>query len=248
MQLFITKHYSLTDNHITIDDARIIHQCYHVLRYKPGQQILLQENDTRYTLSIITISKKEIQTEIQSTTISPNITTVSPYITIVIALPNRRDKAELIVQKCTEIGIDEIIRRTADRSIIRDLPDKKLTRLQTITLEGAEQSYRRSLPTITHLANIRQTDILTTGQIILFHQDGIPYHELTNNNTLTTKNQELRTIIIWPEWWFSPQEMTALQALSNLTLTNLWDTILRMETAAIIWSRLIKNSVIASET
>ena len=77
-----------------------------------------------------------------------------------------------MVQKLTEIGINHISFWKSERSILRDIPDKKLQRLQNIAIEASEQSFRRSIPTITYLDNLFETDILSSGQIILFHQDG----------------------------------------------------------------------------
>jgi 16S rRNA U1498 N3-methylase RsmE len=51
------------------------------------------------------------------------------------------------------------------------MPDKKFQRLQSIALEAAEQSFRRSLPTITYLDNLIESDILSSSQVILFHQN-----------------------------------------------------------------------------
>jgi 16S rRNA (uracil1498-N3)-methyltransferase len=90
---------------------------------------------------------------------------------ICIALSNRREKSEFIVQKLTEIGIDTIFFWKAERSILRNMPDKKFQRLQSIALEAAEQSFRRSLPTITYLDNLIESDILSSSQVILFHQN-----------------------------------------------------------------------------
>jgi 16S rRNA (uracil1498-N3)-methyltransferase len=169
MQLFITPNYIQDKANIKIIDTRIVHQCFHVLRYKPTQIIQIQNQNIRYTVEITDISKKEMLTKIQE---EETITTNNnKQTTLIIALPNRRDKAELIVQKLTEIGIDHIMFWKAERSTLRDFSDKKLQRLQTISLEAAEQAFRRALPTITYLDNLFENPILSSGQIVLFHQN-----------------------------------------------------------------------------
>lgn len=55
-------------------------------------------------------------------------------------MPNKFEKAELIVQKATEIGVDEIIFRPARRSVIREFPEKKIMRLLVIAKEATEQA------------------------------------------------------------------------------------------------------------
>ena len=229
MQLFISDAYNLDQNNIIIYDERIVHQCFHVLRYKPNQLLQLQDKWIRYTLCITNISKKEIITEITNTETSlphSNTTTLS------IALPNRFDKAELIVQKLTEIGIDHINFWKAERSILRDIPDKKLQRLQSIAIEASEQSFRRHLPTIAYLDNSIENHILENEYTIFFNrwwENNIWWEHTTSIHAL-----------IGPEWWFSPTELEKFKQ-KNIAVYSLWDTILRMETAAIIWSRLIKN-------
>lgn len=49
---------------------------------------------------------------------------------------------ELIVQKCCEIGIEKIVFFVADRSQVREIPDKKKSRLEKINIEATEQSGR----------------------------------------------------------------------------------------------------------
>jgi RsmE family RNA methyltransferase len=60
---------------------------------------------------------------------------------VIIAMTNKRDKMELIVQKLSEIGVDHITIRTATRSIIQIISDHKKERLKTIALEATEQSW-----------------------------------------------------------------------------------------------------------
>lgn len=225
MQLFISTWYELNSENIVIHDPRIVHQCFHVLRYTTNQQLQLQDDDTRYTLLINQINKKTITTHIIQT--EKNSKKNNILTTIIVALPNRRDKAELIVQKLTEIGIDKIVFRQADRSIIRQYPDKKHERLQSISIEAAEQCFRRDTPEITYIDNIRENPILNSGNIILFQHGG------ENSSSIKTSNHTIQAII-GPEWWFSSQELDYLTSLENTQHISLWKTILRMETAAII--------------
>ncbi|MDR3168941.1 MAG: RsmE family RNA methyltransferase [Candidatus Peribacteria bacterium] len=62
-------------------------------------------------------------------------------ICMLIAMPNKREKAELIVQKLSEIGIDQLLFRPAERSILkRESFQKKEERLIKIAKEAVEQS------------------------------------------------------------------------------------------------------------
>ncbi len=233
MQLFISSRHTKKDITITITDERIIHQCLHVLRMKTWHIIKLQDNTSRYTLYIQTITKSEIITEIITTETKSNVTSNH---TICIALPNRFDKAELIVQKLTEIGIHRIVFWRAERSIIHSLPDKKLQRLETIALEASEQSFRRDTPSISYLDNLWKNDILTNSQIFIFNYWGKSLLEYKSNINPTIS----KLAIIGPEGGFTKEELLSAQD-KWYTIWSLWDTMLRMETAAIIWWWLIQN-------
>lgn len=169
MQLFISDQYSRTGDQLIIYEERIVHQCSRVLRMRPGDRIQIQNNDQRLTIEITNFNKKEIQgTVIEIQSLNSPITQKS----IAIALPNRREKAELMVQKITEIGINHIIFRPAQRSVFKSIPDKKLQRLQSIALEASEQSFRTSLPTVSFLDKRDEKSILSYDEIFYFHQDG----------------------------------------------------------------------------
>lgn len=233
MQLFISSWYNITPQNIVIHDPRIVHQCFHVLRYTKKQLIQLQDNNIRYTLQIEQINKKEIVTSInkneQQERKKENILT-----TMIVALPNRRDKAELIVQKLTEIGIDNIMFWKAERSIIRQYPEKKHERIESIALEASEQSFRRNIPNITYIDNIIENPIIKSWNIIMFQYWG------ENPSSIKTTNNMIKAII-GPEWWFSKQELNYLKNLEYNQQVSLWENILRMETACIIWWRLLKQ-------
>ncbi len=68
---------------------------------------------------------------------------------MLIAFPNKQEKMELIIQKLTEIGIDEIFLWASERSLLKTLNPNKEQRLLKIIKEAAEQSRSWSLPTLT---------------------------------------------------------------------------------------------------
>ena len=74
---------------------------------------------------------------------------------MLIALPNKFDKLELIVQKLAEIGIDEIFLRSSERSLTYPITGHKLQRLHKILQEATEQSWNRNMPTLTLIEDIR---------------------------------------------------------------------------------------------
>lgn len=227
MQLFISSEYTEQWPYITITEDRIIHQCSRVLRLKNGSLIQLQDNTHRYTLSLISLSKEEIKGKvIEREQLQKEINETTMY----IALPNRRDKAELIAQKLTEIGISRLIFFPSHRSLYKTTPPNKQKRITQIAQEAAEQSFRTSLPIITFLDKRDEKSILWQT-VIFFHQEGSSYPFAPHKGT------QALAWIIGPEGGFTSEEFHYFSSLGE-TYT-IGNTILRMETAAIIGSRLL---------
>jgi 16S rRNA (uracil1498-N3)-methyltransferase len=67
---------------------------------------------------------------------------------LVIAMANKRDKMELIVQKATECGIDQITIVPMQRSVITSSNANKWKRLEAIILEAVEQSRSVQVPVL----------------------------------------------------------------------------------------------------
>lgn len=239
--LFISDLFSIADDIVTIADPRIHHQCLHVLRMKPWETFFLQPTDwsVRYTITIDTIDKKIFIGQISHIEKQQSKIQNSKSIISLISLPNRRDKAELIVQKLTEIGVSQIIFAPSDKSIIRTTNEKKLERLHTIALEACEQSYGRHLPEISIASSL--TDYCDTHPWYYLICD-IPKEDFSSLTREVPDRAEglVPTILIGPEWWRSDREQQFFKTKKYPTLW-LWSTVLRMETAAIVASRYVLN-------
>lgn len=77
---------------------------------------------------------------------------------MLIALPNKQEKLELIVQKLSEIGVDEIFLWASERSVLKSLNPNKFQRLQKIMLEATEQARNWSLPQFHCLNDLKELD------------------------------------------------------------------------------------------
>ena len=142
------------------------------------------------------------------------------HITCVFSIIKPRN-VELIIQKCTEIGVAEFVPLQTART-----NDSKLNieRLQKIMIEASEQCGRLDIPKITEIMTIKELSQISKngGEFILLHQDGLNYQPISNR----------RFIIIGPEGGFSEKE---LEELGHFTQkTQISKNILRAETAAIL--------------
>jgi RsmE family RNA methyltransferase len=211
----------------------LISQLRKVLRIKKWDKIYIQYSGNKWTirheLSIQNWTDKDLTGEIIS-----NQTFHFPEknVSMLIAMPNKREKAELIVQKLTEIWVQNIYFRVSKHSIIRQRNDKKAERLGKISHEAIEQSRWIQIPEIKFLAEKELEDFVNWKNVIIANMNWLPYQEL--NNILSNE----RCGVIWPEWWFSELD---LGLFKNANIIDLWKNVLRMETASIVLARLLKN-------
>ncbi len=231
MQLF-HQEYSIQNNNLIISNSDTINQCRKVLRLKKGDLIHVQSTQnnitTRHLVKILEISKTLITDIIETTTKTKSENTTK----ILIAMPNKFDKLEIITQKLTEIGIDDIVFRPAERSIIKQRNTNKEQRLQNIIKEAVEQSRWWFLPNIFFNKNPEES-LQETSNIYIFDKK--------EHTTTTIEKASNITGIIGPEWWLTTKDYDRFKKY-NPKIYTLGESILRMETAAIIWSWIIKNN------
>lgn len=237
MQLFITP-YVQDWQKIFLSEERVVHQLSKVLRVKIGEQIAVQRDDKRLVASIVSIDKVSIEASlIEEQLLSAE---ESGMRSLAVALPNKFEKAELIVQKASEIGIDEIVFFPAQHSIIKEISDKKKERLQKISLEAIEQSRWKKIPNIFFVETIFSQ--IESKKVFVAHQDWITNHKskIENKKEQWVLDFQSCILLVGPEGWRHADE-EQIFGDRQYEKISLGKNILRMETAAIIWSWFIKN-------
>lgn len=221
------------DNIEVFSVPELISQLRKVLRIQKWDKICIQYSDnkwtTRYELSINDWTDKELIGEIVST---QTFSFPEKNVSMLIAMPNKREKAELIVQKLTEIWVQNICFWVSERSIIRQWNEKKAERLDKISHEAVEQSRWIQLPEIKFLSEKELVNYVNWTDVIIANMNWLPFSQLAkelDNNICG---------VIWPEWWFSDKDLSLFK---NANIVDLWTNVLRMETASIVLARLLKN-------
>jgi len=210
-----------------------IHHIKDVLRLKP--ESLLQAIDgsgNLYTLKIKSL--KPFQTEIIEHQVmsKPKIALRCIIATIKIPL------LELIIQKLTEIGVDEIIiTKTNFAQISLDKLDSKLNRWQTISQTACKQAEIAYFPQITiqNLDKIEYTDdeLKLIGDT-QYSPEAKGILEIDYNNI------DKISLLIGPEGGFEFSEYQNLINKNNYMPVKFGENILRAETAAIVGAGIIK--------
>jgi len=201
-----------------------VHYLKDVLRIKPGDEIeILDGNGTIYSATINNIQKDKIKLDIIRS--SKSETEPAVGITLAQSLPKAK-KMDFIIQKCTELGVAEIIPVITERSISKG---EKTARWQKIAIEAAEQSGRASIPKVASLIDFKS--LLKKAKE--FDLALIPWEmEKTNRLKTILQKSSFRNIImlIGPEGGFSSQEVAEAKAAGFIPIS-LGKRILRAETA-----------------
>ena len=211
-------------------EGTIAHHVLHVLRMAAGDSVVFCDGaETDYTATIKSSNPKKTQVIFKLTNPQKCLTELPRRIVLHQAL-TKGDKMELIMQKCVELGVHEIVPVMTSHCVVR-IKDaaKKAVRYQQIVESAAGQSMRgivpRVSPAITFENALNQVD--SNGQTLVAHERE---QELSLVSALTTAN----AIDIWvgPEGGFTDQEIVALKNRGAVTVS-LGPRILRAETAAI---------------
>ncbi|MBU0502123.1 MAG: 16S rRNA (uracil(1498)-N(3))-methyltransferase [bacterium] len=204
------------------------HQIKAVLRMKVGDELeLLDGSGKVYFAKILEIKNDKVTTKILSTHRAETDQKVKA--TIAQCLPKHK-KMDLIIQKCTELGVAKIIPTLSERSIAKG---EKLERWQKIAKEAAEQSGRGTLPEITNLTKFE--DVLAQGKN--YKLALIPW-ELEKEKSLKASLSTHPSphtpilILIGPEGGFSQKEVEQAQQAGFIPIS-LGKRILRTETAGL---------------
>ncbi|HBB04924.1 TPA: hypothetical protein DCZ39_08890 [Patescibacteria group bacterium] len=173
MQLFVTD-YTKKDNNVVINNVDLLSQLRKVLRASIGDIIWIQspQNEakkTRYEVRIDVWDNKIIE----GTIVSEQAHDIgNEKRSMIIAMPNKRDKIEMIVQKLTECALDQIVFWPSERSIITQWNPKKEERLQKIIREALEQSRGRHTPEL--IFTTTPKDIVGDTPLVVFDKDCHP--------------------------------------------------------------------------
>ena len=214
---------------ITGEDA----QHARVLRLRVGDRLVVcdgagQDHHCRVTK----MGEDTLEAEVLETEVSPAEPGVR--VTVLCGFP-KGERADYIVQKCTELGMAELVFFFCERCVAR--PDRasmgrKLARFQRIAEEAAKQSGRGVIPIVRAAEDFGAAlDIAVKTQLPLF------FYETGARLPLRRALEEAdspRTVALLtgPEGGFAEHE-AKLAELAGMRLCSLGPRILRCETAPV---------------
>lgn len=218
--------------------ADISKQITKVLRLGRGDEIVILDNSgMEYTVKL----EQMISNGVSGKIVERVMNQAEPEIKITLfqaLLP--RDKFEMILQKCTEIGVSKFVPIETKRSLIKknNFRIEKMDRWERIVKEAAEQSERGIIPEIGEVLTFEEAidEIITDGEAWIAWEEEIDIQ--IRNVKLTQKNIG---IFIGPEGGFESAEIDFAIKKGAKTFS-LGKRILRSETAGMVASSIILSS------
>lgn len=264
------QHFFINANQKENDIIKIlgndVNHIKNVLRCKVNEKLEISviETEERFLAEILELNKENIICKVVEKIDADFESNVN--LNIIQALP-KADKMELIIQKCTELGVKEITPLELERCIVKisgkDV-DKKLERWQTIAETAAKQCRRSIIPKINNLYNLKNIEeIIKKNDLVILAYENETENSLKDIiNELKFRNlkQELSFaalnnfgnikretkkednisigIIIGPEGGLEEKEAEYLKNL-GVKSVSLGKRILRTETVAIVLASII---------
>ena len=212
---------------LTLSEEESAH-CVQVLRRTAGDEICVTDGKGKLFRCAITNPHRK-HCEVRILSVEEPEALHMGRVHIGIAPTKNIDRTEWSIEKCVEMGVDEITLLLCDHSERKTV---NIDRLQKILVSAAKQSLKTRFPILHPLT--KMTDLQIEGDRFIAHCiEG--YKASENKGAL--KDQIVRghatTILIGPEGDFSPEEVN--WALANgYQPVSLGAARLRTETAAIV--------------
>lgn len=236
MHLFITKP-AVDGKKLVITEERLVHQLRNVLRLQEGEEFLVQDDDGESSSRWLVALQSSNDQLILGTILGcqKQMKSVSK-IGLLIGLPNKTDKLDIIIQKTTEVGVDKIIFWPAQRSQLRTIEPTRMDRLVKIAREASEQAKRRFVPEIAFVPTLKDRARLQEHRLVVFDFDGESVGEWFAQEILTGKVYG----VIGPEGGLHEDDLTLLEP-SVVKTISLGEYTLKTETAAIVAGWVLNN-------
>lgn len=151
---FFVKNNQIVENKIYIKDSDVNH-IKNVLRKNAGDRLCVVSDGIEYEVEIDRLSSDNIECNIID---KKTADLGGPKLTIFQGLA-KADKIEYIIQKCSELGVEEIVPVEFKRCVVKlDGKDKlkKIERWQKIAEVAAKQSLRNDILKVQKIINFNQ--------------------------------------------------------------------------------------------
>lgn len=211
------------------------HHIRTVMRMNSGDQIEVVYDGCVYLCCIEYVNKeiviKVLKQCLQEDAKFPKIVLILPFL--------KEQKMDIILQKGTELGVDEFVFSSTERSIVKVEPNKessKIERWSRICKEASEQSMRTTIPIVRIERNRENLENLEGLKLLCstIEKEKTIKKLLKNHDMYDTIN-----LMIGPEGGFSEEEEQYFEKKGFMRVS-LGTQIMRVETVPIFLSSIIR--------
>ncbi len=235
MHRFYCPQLNLDNPQVLITDPKELHHLRNVLRLKRGDTLTVFNNQgEEATGRIDNVQLTKVTVAIESVRKDkPDF----PVIVLACAIP-KKSKFESIIEKATELGVDEIIPLKTKRTQIELKGErlvKKIVRYQDVAVNAAKQSQRLRVPVIRPIADFASTLESLAKETTVFIPSlpgGVERKNILEAFRAVPSPSRV-VFLIGPEGDFTPQEYDLARAHGCIGVS-LGKTVLKVETAAVV--------------
>lgn len=199
--------------------------CSKVLRMEVGEMVyLLDGKGMQYVAELEQVHEKNCVAAIkQSITIQKR----SRYLHLAVAPTKNMDRMEWMVEKVTELGIEEISLITCKNSERKHMNAERLRRVMLSSVKQSRQAYLPTINDTLSLSQFLEKIQVVNGKKLIAH-----CHHSADKITLTANETNPVILLIGPEGDFTTQEVE-LALRQSFMPVSLGESRLRTETAGI---------------
>lgn len=212
---------------LRIADDELVNQMRNVLRFAPGDALLLGDGAMHEaTARVAVIAKDYVELEILETRENSR----EPEVDVALyASVLKGEHFEFVVEKATEVGVKRIVPVVSARTVKLDI---RKERLKKIIKEAAEQSGRGIVPELAPVTELEKAlkDARYADSKILFDAKGYEFRpEVVQASSVA--------VFVGPEGGWEEDEVETARS-AGFTIVSLGPLVLRAETAAAVASYL----------
>ncbi|MEX0848811.1 MAG: RsmE family RNA methyltransferase [Candidatus Dependentiae bacterium] len=218
----------VVNGELMINDADMVRRISSILRLRPGDSLLLFDQQMHMEVVLLSLEKKKIICQIKN--IKQN-NIITPHITVWLPLL-KREAFEHAIYSLVELGVNTIQLVSTAKEQRHWHGQKELNRLHNIMIAAAEQSKNFALPLLKEPRTLQELLLAKSGEKSLFFDvQGKPLLEVANACALQKNNAYI--ILVGPEGDLTESEKNQLRN-DQFMFVHLTPTILRAQQAVAV--------------